>query len=66
MRTFAKLSELKAGDTIELDGGFSCHPAGKVLVESCYGYLYFRCSRNKHFLSGQLDESGNLVGIYHT
>lgn len=53
-----KLSDVKAGDTIELDDGFPCWPVGgQVAVEAdADGDLYFACTHGKHFLEGQTDE----------
>ncbi|MGF6434306.1 hypothetical protein [Bradyrhizobium elkanii] len=59
-----KLSDIKAGDTIYTDAGFTCTPAGKHVVKSDNGDLYIECDHGKHFLSGQEDEQGSdLVGI---
>ncbi len=65
-REYAKLSELKAGDIIELDSGFTCHEAGKVQIyEEVPGILCFECDEGHPQLYGQIDYDGNhLVGIY--
>lgn len=59
------LSELKAGDTIETDDGFTCLPEGSHAVEKDEGGdLYIKCKDGKHLLEGQEDdETGELVGI---
>ena len=64
-RPWAKLSELKAGDKVELDGGFSCHPAGVVDVcQDGRGVFYFRCDDGRHRFDGQADDGEHLIGIY--
>lgn len=63
-RTYAKLSELKAGDSIELDGGFTCATAGRTKVQEDDGGLYFACGDGHHYLSGQADDGVHCVGVY--
>lgn len=64
-RPYAKLSELKAGDKIELDAGFSCHGAGVVEIkQNTLGTLYFECEDGNHRLDGQADDGEHLIGIY--
>lgn len=59
-----KMSELKGGDWVVIDSGFTCAPASVVTVEEDeHGSLYFECSEGKHFLDGQLDRDGELVGL---
>ena len=59
-----KLSDLSAGDTIVLDGGFTCCEAGEVTVhEDDLHDLYFECEHGRHYLDGQEDDDGNLVSI---
>jgi outer membrane murein-binding lipoprotein Lpp len=60
---WAKISDLKAGDIVDLHG-FDC-ASGPVTLEydEYHGELYFPCSKGKHFIAGQLDADGNLVGI---
>jgi len=43
-----KLSDLKAGDVVSVDGSQN---------------LYVSCSHGSHLLDGQEDENGELVGI---
>lgn len=60
-----KLSEIKAGDTVILDNGFYCRMGGKALIQATsYGELYFHCSEGRHYIDGQLDKNGDLVGIH--
>lgn len=60
-----KLSDLKAGDIVQTDDGFTCLPEGQHRVEADdEGELYIHCSDGKHFLSGQEDEeTGELIGL---
>lgn len=64
-RPWAKLSELKAGDWIELDSGFTCHGPGKVqLWLDKDGDLAFSCSQVTHAIFGQADDGEHCIGIY--
>jgi hypothetical protein len=64
-RPWAKLSELKAGDKVELDGGFLCHGAGVVEVkQNALGTLYFECQDGNHRFDSQADDGEHLIGIY--
>jgi len=64
-REYAKLDQLKAGDHVEIDDGFTCMSAGTTIVhEGAGGELYIPCSCGRHFLSGQHDGDNWLVGIY--
>jgi hypothetical protein len=72
-RPYARLESLNIGDMVELDDGFTCHAAGIVEVKydpaDTSDPFYFNCvgeagEPQKHFLVGQLDEDGFLVGIY--
>ncbi len=67
MREWAKLSELKLGDFVEIDCGFDC--IGDTETRRV-GYIpgmgfFIDCSHGYHFLSGQLANDGDsLIGIY--
>ncbi len=65
-RPYARLNHLYQGHKVTLDGGFTCHPPGKVVlyVDRDTGELYFDCADGRHFLSSQLDLAGYLVGVY--
>ncbi len=61
-----KLEDLKAGDVVEIDGGFDCMDAGEHTVFHHENGLYLKCRAVKHFLEGQEDfdeEGGELVGV---
>lgn len=74
---WAQSSAIKEGDKVRADGGFPCIPDGTVLTvkrDPEYGEglpsLYVDCTceetttPQKHFLEGQADEEGSLVGLY--
>ena len=67
-RAYLKQSEAKAGQMIEVDGGFTCIDEGKVAVLYGNDDPYFMCKEGRHYLSGQLatDEDGGdfYVGLY--
>lgn len=60
---YAKFAELKPGQTIWLDKGFTCRKPGPTKLQADNGELYFQCAAGQHFLEGQLD-GGHLIGIY--
>lgn len=63
-RPYAKLSELKAGDIVELDTGFTCHTAGKVAVCEDKAGLFFECGEGHHYFEGQTEDGEHCVGIF--
>lgn len=62
MPKWVKLGDLKAGDTVELHG-FDCASGTVTLEQDPSGELFFRCAQGRHYVNGQLDADGNLVGI---
>lgn len=37
---------------------------GDVLLHKCPdGHLYFKCAEGEHFINGQLNDDGELVGL---
>lgn len=59
-----KLSQVKMGDTIVADGGFTCMKAGPHKVEGDADGLFVPCSDGKHYLAGQEDEPcADLIGL---
>lgn len=66
-REWAKLSEMKAGDVLIPDDGFTCGiaAAGAEVKEDEKG-LYVGCDEGKHYLEGQVSEDDNdhLVGFW--
>lgn len=64
-REYAKLSELKAGDTVTVDGDFTCMKAwSQHIVKASLEGLFIPYKEGEHMLDGQADDGGNLVGIY--
>jgi FtsZ-binding cell division protein ZapB len=59
---WAKISDLKAGDTVELHG-FDCAKGTVTLEKDVWGNLFFPCATGRHFIDRQLDENGYLIGI---
>lgn len=59
-----KLEDLKPGDIIIADAGFTCLEPGEHKVwEKHGGKLVVGCRDGDHYLDGQRDAAGNLVGI---
>lgn len=59
-----KLADIKIGDCVCLDGGFTCMKSGLQRVKGDERGLYIPCDDGRHYLDGQEDEEGaELVGI---
>lgn len=62
-----KLSDLKEGQQVWVDEGFTCAPVGRVTVkfDGC-SRPFFECEEGEHYFDGQVDfEDGEtLVGVY--
>jgi hypothetical protein len=59
-----QLSDVKTGDVLTPDGGFDCLKEGEpVKVATDDSGHYVPCTAGKHYLIGQLDEKGGLVGL---
>lgn len=59
-----KLDDIKKGDKLIADGGFTCLAKGQiveVLLED--SELAVKCSRGIHFLRGQCGKNGLLIGF---
>jgi hypothetical protein len=65
-RTYLRLDQAQGGQMVELDGGFTCHASGIVMLCVCpeTRELFFHCDDGKHFISGQADDGRHCVGIY--
>ena len=64
-RNHIRLTDVMVGDILIADAGFSCIEDQKkcrVLEDKDKG-LYILCSNGKHFLDGQTDTIGDLVGL---
>lgn len=60
-----KLKDVKAGDRIVVDGGFTCIKGGTVveLYPDEDGHLCFKCRKGDHGLAGQIGGGGQLIGL---
>lgn len=59
-----KLNELRQGDVVLVDGGFTCMQKGRQTVQADSAGLYVECREGKHYLAGQEDRAGaDLVGV---
>jgi len=61
-----KLSDVKQGDVLIADGGFTCLKEGqRCAVQSDSNGLFIPCNEGKHYLDGQVsfDNKGELVGL---
>jgi len=59
-----KMSDLKPGDKLKADGGFSCLKLGEIrTVQSAEDGLFITCNKGRHYLNGQTDETGKLIGL---
>jgi len=65
-RPYARLSALKPGDIVQVDGDFDCiQPWSRVpVLRSSHG-LYVPCDKGHHYLDGQADDGDSLIGVYH-
>lgn len=58
-----KLSDVKAGDVL-IATGFTCIPdGGRREVFFNEGQPFISCGDGKHYLDGQLNDAGELVGL---
>lgn len=65
-REYAKLSVLKEGDLIQVDGDFTClEPWSEHTVQKDNDGLFIPCRSGTHHLGGQADDGENCVGIYN-
>src|SRR4051812_7469509 len=58
-----KLSDIRAGDGVFTDSSFTCIKPGLHLVEESDLGLYVCCDHGEHYLDGQQNEDGELVGL---
>ena len=64
-RFYAKLTDLKLGDKLETDSGFTCMRRGQIeTVYEDIGGLFVHCSEGSHYLVESADEDSYLVGFY--
>lgn len=63
-RTYARLSDLKPGDLVQVDAGFDCIPAGDLRNVRFDGHApYIQCTKGRHYLSSD-SNTGEIVGVY--
>ena len=64
-RGFIHRSAVKAGMKIKTDAGFTCLASGvpHTVCENDHG-LFIPCAMGQHYLDGQDDGDGYLVGLY--
>jgi hypothetical protein len=62
---YAKISEVKPGDILIADSGFTCMEAGPVKVRRRRdGSLFVHCTaKYGHDLDGQLEDGEHLIGM---
>ena len=61
-----KFADVKEGDTLIADGGFTCINEGaRLTVKKSVGGLYVPCESGQHFLDSQVDWNNNkdLIGF---
>jgi len=61
-----KLSQVKKGDVLISDGGFTCIKVGqRLLVRESEDGLWVTCACGRHYLTGQIsfDDPDQLVGL---
>lgn len=66
MTKSTRLSEIKLGDVVVADDGFTCIQANARLTVEVdpRGNLFVSCDQGRHFLDGQIDDDGEtLVGL---
>ena len=58
------IRDVKVGDKLLTDSGFTCLRGGQVLpVLKDDGGHFITCDEGKHYLDGQADGDGNLIGL---
>lgn len=62
-KPWAKLSEVKKGDLLRLDGGFTC-AKGQIKISEDEVGLWFPCSHGRHYIVGQASDGEHIVGAY--
>ena len=62
--TFPKLDDIKAGDWLKADRGFTCLKEDQVvLVHADEDGLFVPCADGRHYLDGQAGADGECVGL---
>jgi len=65
-RAYAPSSQISVGTVLEADGGFTCLTKGQrvTVAANDTNELYVPCDEGEHYLDGQLDDAGYLIGFY--
>lgn len=64
-RSYAKLSELREGATVQVDGDFTClKPWTEHEVKIDADGHYVDCADGEHHLNGQADDGEHCIGAY--
>ena len=60
-----KLTNMKPNDWLKADTGFTClsENAVRIIKMDWKCELYIQCDHGRHYLNGQTDHEGNLVGL---
>lgn len=64
---YAKLHKIKVGTKLRTDGGFTCMKEDEikeVKQDRKDGLLYIECEDGTHSLDDQLNDNGELIGLY--
>jgi hypothetical protein len=63
---YLKLEVARPGMMVTVDGGFTCMTRGaqKEIKADKEGLLYIDCAEGRHYLAGQRDDHGRLIGIF--
>lgn len=65
---YAKITDLRAGDKVNVDDGFICRKGGWATVRRAKNRrgpaaLYIPCRHGGHYLDGQCDDGDHCIGI---
>lgn len=59
------IDDVRPGIRVKADGGFTCITPGAVLTIQVdeEGFPFVPCCEGGHWLNGQIDGNGNLIGF---
>ncbi len=64
MTDYAKVSDVKVGDTVVTDGGFTCMKQNeRHIVQEDENGLFIPCEEGHHYIDGQLDDGDVYIGL---
>lgn len=65
-KTYSRLEEFQNGEECQVDGDFTCVKAWSTVTiqHDVEGKPFFECKSGSHYLEGQLNEDGLVVGLY--